>query len=367
MRTRGRTTGILMLVLLSTGCATTTTQLGSVDPSVVRAEEARQRELALATMEEHQLRIEQIAYPILTGGAPLCDPEPYHGFRFGTDHGYNSEWIPAAHSVLRLGDTLSVVGVTPGSPAAEAGLLAGDRIVGAGPLTVADLTGKNAGKRFAEFHDTQIAAGEGRLDLRIVRDGSLESLTIDGVAACPYAVVVTQDGTINAFADGEAIYVTTGMMRFAEDDELAVVLGHEMAHNAMGHIDAKKQNALAGGLLGLVADIALASQGINTGGAYTNQFAQLGAMTFSQDFEREADYVGLYALALAGYPLDEAPTFWRHMAIANPGSIQLATSHPTTAERFVRLEQVLEEIREKQEAGSELRPEMKKDSGTEDP
>src|SRR5690606_27078917 len=100
-----------------------------------------------------------------------------------------------------------------------------------------------------------------------------------------------------------------------------------------------RKNALGGGFLGLLADIAMASQGINTGGAYTSQFAQLGAMTFSQDFEREADYVGMYAMARTGLPLEDAPTLWRHMAIAHPGSIQLATSHPTTAERFVRLEQ----------------------------
>jgi predicted Zn-dependent protease len=37
------------------------------------------------------------------------------------------------------------------------------------------------------------------------------------------------------------------MLRFTgKDDELAVVVAHEIAHNAMGHIDAKKKNATLG-------------------------------------------------------------------------------------------------------------------------
>ena len=47
------------------------------------------------------------------------------------------------------------------------------------------------------------------------------------------------------------------------------------------------------------------------------------------------------------------------MAIANPGAIGLATSHPTSAERFVRIEQAVKEIEEKREEGRPLLPEMR--------
>jgi len=54
----------------------------------------------------------------------------------------------------------------------------------------------------------------------------------------------------------------------------------------------------------------------------------------AEDFEREADYVGLYIMALDGWPIDSAPDLWRRMAAQSPGSIKFASSHPTTAERF---------------------------------
>lgn len=79
-------------------------------------------------------------------------------------------------------------------------------------------------------------------------------------------------------------------------------------------------------------------------------------MTFSQDFEREADYVGIYALGLADLPISSAPRFWRRMAVANPEAIAFAHSHPTTAERFVRLEQTIHEVDKKIALKLPLRP-----------
>ena len=116
-----------------------------------------------------------------------------------------------------------------------------------------------------------------------------------------------QDSRINAFADGEAVYMMAGMMRFAENDqELALILGHELAHNVEAHISAKKVNAT----IGLVFDLLAAGAGVNTRGA----FSQAGANSYSQDFESEADYVGLYYLARAGIEVDGAAYFWRRMA-----------------------------------------------------
>lgn len=149
------------------------------------------------------------------------------------------------------------------------------------------------------------------------------------------------------------------MMRFANDQELQVVYAHEFAHNAMHHMQAKKKNSLFGALIGALGDIAMAAQGLNTGGYYTTKGARAGAMSFSQDFEREADYVGLYSMALADMSLTSAPNFWRHMAKADPKSIGLAYTHPTSAERFVRMEQAIGEIDHKLAEHLALRPEMK--------
>lgn len=87
------------------------------------------------------------------------------------------------------------------------------------------------------------------------------------------------------------------------------------------------------------------------------------AQAFSQDFEREADYVGMYILARAGKDLETVPHFWREFAQVNPSAISYASTHPTTAERFERLQQIAEEIRQKETAGEPLLPNMKDGQG----
>jgi beta-barrel assembly-enhancing protease len=349
---------LYLLLVLVPGCVSTQTQLASVDPQIVKAEEGRQRALAIRTLERQQSELDSIAWPLLVAAAPFCETAPQVAFRAGTRHAYRNEWQTAARDAVGLGDTLMVVGVTPGGPAAAAGLLAGDLI-----LAIVDergFAGPYTGDRFGKAMEKARRTPDVPLRLEVLRAGEVLNIAVPWVMACPYHTVVIQDGSLNAFADGKAVYVTTAMMRFADPLELAVIVGHEIAHNAMGHLDAKKSNVMAGGFLGLLADIALATQGVNTGGRFTAEGMQAGAMVFSQDFEREADYVGLYILALAGIDVKEAPTFWRHMAIASPGSIAMAVTHPTTAERFIRLEQVIAEIELKKSAGEPLRPEMKK-------
>src|SRR5690606_30817710 len=86
----------------------------------------------------------------------------------------------------------------------------------------------------------QIATGtDSQVTLTYRRDGVERDVTVPLDPVCSYAVHVTNEGILNASADGKAVYVEQTMMRFAEDHELAAVVAHEIAHNAMGHIDAK--------------------------------------------------------------------------------------------------------------------------------
>ncbi len=75
------------------------------------------------------------------------------------------------------------------------------------------------------------------------------------------------------------------------------------------------------------------------------------------EFEQEADYVGLYFLARAGFPLDGAGDYRRLMAANNPLSIIVRSSHPTAPERFVAIEKTIEEIKVKRAMDQPLVPE----------
>jgi hypothetical protein len=348
-------------LLGTTACATTSTREIELDPAAVEAEKARQRQLALERQTAYQERLADLAYPLLASATPLCgaDAGPRLGVHFANRHLYEDEWRQAAEVALGLGDTVQVVTVTDSSAADRAGLEPGDRLVRVDGWPVP--AGGEAVKALSERLDTALEGTDDtiRIDYRRSAGPGTAELVPDVV--CDYPVRVLRASPLNAFADGDAIYVTTTMMRFAEEDELSVVLAHELAHNAMDHIEAQQQNAILGGILGVLVDVAAATQGVNTGGAYAAQGAELGSMSHSQGFEREADYVGLYAMALAGLPLDDAPHFWRQMAQENPEAIDFAHTHPTSASRFLRMEKAVEEIRAKQEKGVPLRPEMQDD------
>ncbi len=87
-------------------------------------------------------------------------------------------------------------------------------------------------------------------------------------------------------------------------------------------------------------------------------FSNIAGQAYSQEFESEADYVGIYITELAGYEIREAAYFWRKMGIKHPGSIEKnhTASHPSSPERFVSIEETIEEINQKKSIGEELMP-----------
>jgi len=177
---------------------------------------------------------------------------------------------------------------------------------------------------------------------------------------CIYEFELTKDREVNAYADGKNIYVTPAMMNFAEEDEeLAIVLGHEYAHNFMGHIASKKNNMALGNILGSLIDIAASSQGVATGSAFGKIGTSVGGLKYSKEFEKEADYVGLYVTYLAGYKIENAAEFWRKMSLRDPNSIKEASTHPTNPERYIALTKTVNEIKNKKHGGLELLPNIR--------
>lgn len=253
--------GLVPLLLLSTACATTSTRQVELDPAVVEAEEARQRQLALERQMAYQDRIGDLAQTILTAATPLCEEDvgPLLGIRFGNMHLYEDEWRKAARASLGLGDTVQVLTVADGSAADRGGIRPGDRLLEVAGRPVP--SGEKAVQELAERLDESVDTTGGTVNVTVRRDGERQDLALEPEEACDYPVQVVRSSALNAFADGDRIYVTSTMMRFAEDDELQVVLAHELAHNAMGHIGAKEQNAILGGVFG-----ALRPHGARRGG-----------------------------------------------------------------------------------------------------
>lgn len=356
----------LCLAILE-ACAGPTTLAPKVDPNAAASEAERQRELVARSMVEDQVRLSEVAQPVMTGGVPFC------GDRLTTTGGvialapdaFEMQSRAAARRALAFSgdDGITVFGVASTGPAAEAGFQVRDEILAVAGHPVP--RGEGASRALGDLFRSKAVAGQPML-VTIRRAGQEEDLQLVPRQACAFKLFIDPDQSINAFADGEAIHITQGMMRFATDEELAVVLAHELAHNAMGHLDKQRQNAVAGAGAGLLVDIVAAAAGWNTGGAFMRQGAEAGAMTFSKDFEAEADYVALYILANAGRPVQDAPYFWRRMATIDPQQIVYGTTHPTSPERFVAMDATAEEIETKLAAGEPLMPEYRPAAITED-
>ncbi|MFP6742273.1 MAG: M48 family metallopeptidase [Alphaproteobacteria bacterium] len=214
-------------------------------------------------------------------------------------------------------------------------------------------------KVFAELREDGI---DESLTLTVRSWGEDErDVTINSEPICDYDLHYLVNDLVNAHADGDNVVIYSGMTRFAvKDTELAAIIGHEIAHNAMGHIDAKKINSVAGAGVGLLFEILAPAAGVNTGGELMRAGANIGAGAYSKEFEAEADYVGLYLMARAGMSIEEVPNFWRRMAVSHPGSIASnhGATHPATPERFLALATAVEAINGKIAVGAALMPDM---------
>ena len=153
----------------------------------------------------------------------------------------------------------------------------------------------------------------------------------------PYIRIhVEETGAINAYAKINKVEFTTGMVHFIEnDDELAVVMGHEFAHLIAHHIS---KSISIGTLCGLA--------GILTGPFAPLTFKSLYA-PYGRDNEREADYLGLIYAQKAGYDIEKGIGLWRRFAFELPEtrSKSFFRSHPPSPERILRIKTVSEIIK----------------------
>ena len=335
-------------VVIVTACAPTS-KYPEIDAALAEEEAHRQRLQTVEAYVNNVNRLADVSYPILKENTLFCGElvKAYRGIVPFTLDVAERDWRGAYRERFGITNAISVLGVTDGSPADLAGLEYGDRIVGVDGEDIG--TGEVAYHRlFDIFQEDNHQA----IAFTIERGGEKRELIIGAATVCSHPVQLVYDDSVNAWADGLGIHITTGMMRFAaDDDELAFVIGHELAHNTRRHIEMQMANRAIGSVLGAVLSVAV---GVNV----TQIGADAGTMAFSQEFEAEADYVGIYHAARAGYDVTDAAEFWRRMAEAHPSAINLVGStHPSTAKRYLAVKTAAEEIAAKREAGQPLIPE----------
>lgn len=124
------------------------------------------------------------------------------------------------------------------------------------------------------------------------------------------------------------------------DDEIAIVMGHEIAHALREHGRAR---VAKGTLLQLGAALGSAVLGLgDTGQVVVGQGAQLALLKFSRDDETEADAVGLDIVARAGYDPRAGVALWKKMEMLSKGAPpQWLSTHPAGKNRIAQIQKHL--------------------------
>ena len=181
-----------------------------------------------------------------------------------------------------------------------------------------------------------------------LRDNGME----DEINNFAWEFSLVQDPQVNAFCmPGGKIVVYEGLMGLIDrEDELAVVLGHEVAHAVAKHSNERMSQQVMASAGSAVLSIVLRNKSSLMQGLAQEVYglgAQVGVMLpYSRKHEYEADYIGMVLMSLAGYEPEYAVTFWKKMSASSSGSrSELLSTHPSDENRIKNLEEKMEEVK----------------------
>jgi predicted Zn-dependent protease len=167
---------------------------------------------------------------------------------------------------------------------------------------------------------------------------------------------LVQDESVNAWCmPGGKIVFYTGILPICQDETgVAIVMGHEVAHALADHgaqrMSAGQLQSIGAAATAVGSEIAGIDQGtqqiINQAYGIGSQYG--GVLPFSRSHETEADKLGLYLAAIAGYDPDEGANLWKRMKANSGGEAppEFMSTHPSNDSRIANLKELAPKARE---------------------
>ena len=351
----------LIIILFVSSCLETPTgKLPSINQAEIDMEAERQKRISYAKFIDQLSLVKSIGYKINSSNADICNKTDFtSGLTFANENVMGLKIARFFPEKINLGSRVSIIDIVKNSPADKAGLALGDVILEVEGFIFPE--GKNALKKISK-HFKDIKKKEIK-KIKIDREGEILTFDINQTKICNYPIIFTQDKIVNAYADGKSIIMTQGMVDYARDDnEIAMVIAHELAHNDRGHLDAVKKNTLIMGSIGFILDLMTIYYSGGTAGGdaqNTEMWSKIGRNAYSVEFEKDADYGGVYYAYRAGYDISQVKNFWERIGSENPKQIAISSTHPATSERYLQIDKTVKEINKKKKDGLALVPNEK--------
>lgn len=294
---------------------------------------------ALQTLDS---RATDIGYRLATAASALCrGGEPLAGVALHDAGQYDPAVRGAVRRTFGLeGDAMGVLAVAKGGPAEAAGLLPDDIVIAidAVPLALPPVAKMATTlRRDAALDLLDRALADGPTTITVSRGSQQLTLRLTPARGCASRVEIVPGSGMNAGANGRTVSIDGRLANFVEDkDELAAVIAHEMAHNILNHRQLLDSLGVKGGLLSAIGRNA----------------ARIRCT------EVEADHVGTYLMARAGFDMSAALRFWARFASRGLPAFLRDPTHPSPAERQARIAGTISEIETKRAAGKPLTPDL---------
>ncbi|GAA4468881.1 M48 family metallopeptidase [Nemorincola caseinilytica] len=172
----------------------------------------------------------------------------------------------------------------------------------------------------------------------------------DLVSGYQWEFNLVNNAEVNAWClPGGKIVVYSGIMPLMPTDaDLAVVMGHEIAHAILKHGNERMSQQLLVQYGGAALSTMLSTKPQETRELFSNVYgisSTLGVLAYSRKQETEADEMGLYIMATAGYDPNTAVSFWERMKASSSGAkppVFLST-HPNDDQRIKDIQGFLPE------------------------
>ena len=207
----------ILTVVQVAGCAPTT-KVTSGDRAAIAQETSTEHKVIMEELSDLDL-LNRVAWPILAMNAELCQEnvEESYGLTLADRETLSDHYRPVWQNMFDSMGTVFVLNVVEGSPAWYAGLRRGDTIL---------KDNESNGYRILQYRRTK----------------RKQKVTIKPLSICNYNIEYKNEDSLNAFTDGNNIYVTRGVIGFVNNNtELATVIAHELAHNIDGIVKKEKE------------------------------------------------------------------------------------------------------------------------------